>query len=326
MQVPQIVGADISKKSIDLFINSKGVHCKIENSAEGFKTLLKWFRLHELNNEELIIVMEHTGLYSFAFENFLHLKKIKLAKVPARQIQLSIGLTRGKTDKVDAKRIGWYGKQNLESLQIRKQSNALIARLRLLLTTRQNLVKQRAAAIVFLKEMNFCCQLKKTDAIVVSMSKVIKTLNEEIKKLDRHIEVLINEEKSFAINCGLLQSIPGVGKVLASHMIVVTENFTRFANARKLACYCGTAPFENSSGTSIRKGTRVSQLADKKMKTLLDLGAKAAIQHDPEIKEYYQRRIESGKPKMSSINVVRNKLLYRMFAVIKKQQSYKLAA
>jgi transposase len=129
-------------------------------------------------------------------------------------------------------------------------------------------------------------------------------------------------EKSIKNNYYLLQSIKGVGKTLAMTTIIKTANFTKFSNARKFACFCGTAPFENTSGTSIRGKTRVSHLADKRMKTLLDLGAKTAIQYDKELREYYLKRTTNGKSKMSTINVVRNKLLYRMFAVIKRQTPF----
>ena len=123
-------------------------------------------------------------------------------------------------------------------------------------------------------------------------------------------------------NFYLLQSIKGVGKVVTLAVIIKTHNFTRFDNARKFACFCGTAPFEHSSGTSIKKKSRVSHLADKQMKSLLDLSAKSAIQYDKELREYYLKRTEAGKSKMSTINVVRNKILYRMFAVIKRQTPF----
>ena len=58
------------------------------------------------------------------------------------------------------------------------------------------------------------------------------------------------------------------------------------------------------------------------MKTLLDLSAKTVIQYDKELREYYLKRTQNGKPKMSTINVVRNKILYRMFAVIKRQTPF----
>lgn len=86
--------------------------------------------------------------------------------------------------------------------------------------------------------------------------------------------------------------------------------------------YCGTAPFPNRSGTSKRGKTKVSHLANKKAKILLDLCAKSALQHNPEMKMYYKRRLESGKTEMETINVIRNKLLSRVFAVVKRGTQY----
>jgi transposase len=110
--------------------------------------------------------------------------------------------------------------------------------------------------------------------------------------------------------------------VTATAAIVKTGNFTQFRDARKFACYCGIAPFEHSSGKSIRGKARISHLADKEMKTLLHQSAKCAIQFDKELKSFYERRLAMGKSKKSTINIVRNKILYRMFSVIKRQTPF----
>ncbi|WP_175546101.1 transposase, partial [Flavisolibacter ginsengisoli] len=134
--------------------------------------------------------------------------------------------------------------------------------------------------------------------------------------------VLIESNSSIKQNQDLLLSIKGVGKVLSLETIIKTRNFSRFKKARKFACYCGTAPFPCESGTSLKMKTKVDSHADKRMKTLLDLSAKTAIQHDKELREYYLKRLEKGKSKMSTINIVRNKILYRMFAVVKRQTPF----
>lgn len=105
-------------------------------------------------------------------------------------------------------------------------------------------------------------------------------------------------------------------------MIVFTEGFKKFDCWRKFASYCGTAPFPNSSGSSIRGRTKISNLANKKIKSLLDLCAKSSIQFNEEMKAYYNKRIAQGKNKMSTINVIRNKILARIFAVINRQSPY----
>jgi transposase len=105
-------------------------------------------------------------------------------------------------------------------------------------------------------------------------------------------------------------------------MIAYTENLQKFSNSRQFSCYAGVAPFEHSSGTSIRGKSRVSHYANKKAKRLLNLAASVAIQHNQELKQYYQRRVGEGKSKMSTLNIVRNKLIDRMFVVVKRQPPY----
>jgi len=84
----------------------------------------------------------------------------------------------------------------------------------------------------------------------------------------------------------------------------------------------GVAPFKHQSGSSIRGRTRVSKLANMTMKTLFSLGATSAIQHSPEIKQYYQRKLAEGKKPMSVINAVRNKLITRIFACVNQERKY----
>ena len=105
-------------------------------------------------------------------------------------------------------------------------------------------------------------------------------------------------------------------------MISYTENFTRFSNARKFNCYAGLAPFAHQSGSSIKGKARVSRLANKEAKTLLNLAASSAIRFNTEMRAYYQRRVQEGKRKMSCLNIIRSKMVARMFAVIKRQTPY----
>jgi len=67
-------------------------------------------------------------------------------------------------------------------------------------------------------------------------------------------------------------------------------------------------------------------MANKLLKKQLHLCALAALTHDPELKAYYNRKVEEGKHKMLVINNIRNKLIHRVCAVIKRQQPYQKAA
>jgi transposase len=321
MKVQHIIGADLSKKSIDLVCHLLKSHVQIENTITGFKDLMQWFKQQKINASKTMIVMEHTGLYSYCFEKFLHQHQIPFCKVNALTIKRSMGLVRGKTDKLDAARIAAYGYEKKDKLTIDVPASDSLRRLQMLHSTRERLVRHRASLICSIKEYK-CIGIPDKDVIMQTQLQLIKNFDKQIVKLMTEIETIIEKQEALKQNFRLLQSIRGVGKVVALVTIIKTHNFTRFANARKFACFCGTAPFPHDSGTSIKKRTRVSHLADKQMKSLLDLSAKSAIQYDKELREYYLKRTEGGKSKMSTINVVRNKILYRMFAVIKRQTPY----
>ncbi|MEQ9443004.1 MAG: IS110 family transposase [Cyclobacteriaceae bacterium] len=81
--------------------------------------------------------------------------------------------------------------------------------------------------------------------------------------------MLIKEDESFRHQFDLVTSVDGVGEVVFCEMVITTNEFKLFSCPRKFACYSGVAPFEHTSGTSIRDGTRVSHLANKQMKKLL---------------------------------------------------------
>jgi transposase len=322
MKIPHIIGADLSKKTIDLASYQLKISLKIDNNVSGFQYFINWITQQGIDVSEVVVVMEHTGLYSYQLEQFLHQYKVRFTKVSGLAIKRSMGLVRGKNDKQDAIRIAQYGFEKADRLLEDKAQSSALHRLQLLYSTRQRLVKNRASLINAVKEYNYAFELKPTDIVIACQLRTIKFLGKEIAKVNQEMEKIIKADRALNCNYELLQSIIGVGKVVALAIIIKTANFSRFTDARKFACYCGVAPFEETSGTTLRAKTRVSDLADKKIKTILDLASKSAIQHDKELHDYYQNRVAHGKSKRSTINVVRNKLLYRMFAVVKRQTPY----
>jgi len=319
--VQKIVGADLSKKSIDLAIHATQEHLRIDNNREGFKKMVHWLKYQKIDPSRLTIVMEHTGLYSYCFEAFLHEKGYRFNKVNPLDIKYSIGLTRGKSDKMDAARIAAFGFEKQGRLKAETPLSQALQALKLLNTSREKLVSTRAGLKASIEEFRNI-GLKDSSMALHCQLQVVAQLDKQIEKLDKEIKEVIHQEEKIAKNYALLNSIKGVGPVVATNTIIKTHNFERFANARKFACYCGIAPFENSSGTSVRRRTRVNHMADKGMKTILDLAAKSAIGCDKELKEFYQKRVEQGKSKMSTINIIRNKIVGRMFAVVNRQTPY----
>lgn len=321
MKFQHIIGADLSKKTIDLVIAESRTHLQIKNTPAGFRQMIRWFGENKIDSKLTLIVMEHTGLYSYCFEDFLHLRQIAFTKVNALAIKHSVGMVRGKTDKVDAGRIAAYGSEKRDQLKVQPAGDKALKRLQMLVSTRDRLVRQRTGLSCAVKEYRNI-GIDEKDLLIESQLQLIDMINKQVEQLETEMQSIMEGDSQLKQNFLLLQSIKGVGKILAMATIIKTNNFKNFPTARKFACYCGTAPFEHTSGSSIKKRTRVSHLADKQMKTLLDLAAKTAIQYDKEQRVFYLRRVEAGKSKMSTINIVRNKIIYRMFAVIKRQTPF----
>jgi len=164
---------------------------------------------------------------------------------------------------------------------------------------------------------------KKLWGDVLKINKVvIKQLQKAIEKVERKMKEIIQSDEQLKLQNELIQSIPGVGPQTALYIILVTKSFQSFENWRQVACYAGVARFEYSSGSSIKGRTKVNHLADKKLKSLLNMCALNSKKHDAELKQYYARKVAEGKSKMLVLNNIRCKLLGRIFATIKRGTPY----
>jgi len=323
MQILDTVGIDMSKLNFDVRIHSTQSYAQFENSNKGFKKLIIWtYKNSSFARENIFFVLEHTGLYSHKISVYLTENKILFALVPGLEIKRSLGLSRGKDDKVDATNIAKYAYRLRDEIKPYKMPSEQLQSLKRLLSLRDRLVKQRAGFKSSLKEENRILIKKENHVLFKSQEKMVDYLTKQIEILEKEMMGIIKSDELLITQFRLIVSIKGVGMQTALFMIAYTHAFTKFENWRKFASYCGVAPFPNMSGTSIRGKTKVSNLANKRIKSLLDLCAKCAIQRNMEMKIYYNRRIDEGKNKMSTINIIRNKLLSRIFAVVNRSTPY----
>ncbi|MFT5822417.1 MAG: transposase [Crocinitomix sp.] len=270
----------------------------------------------------MLFIFEHTGLYSHALALYFTEKNIAFALVSGLEVRRSLGISRGKDDKTDAKKIARYGYRLKEEIEpYRMPSKALIV-LKNLLTLRERLVKQNSGFKVTLNEQKRVFDQKENKILFQTQERMIHYLSKQIEAVELETLRIIRSSEQLSEMYDLIITVKGVGRQIALFMIVYTDAFTKFKNARKFASYCGIAPFPNSSGTSLRGKTRVSPLANKRIKSLLEMGARSAIQFSPEMRMFYQKRVEKGKNKSSTLNIVRNKLVARIFAVIERKTPY----
>ena len=190
-----------------------------------------------------------------------------------------------------------------------------------LLSLREKLIKHRTAYKNGISDLKDCYKEGETLLIKDIQLRLISGVEEEILKVEKAIFYIIQMDPLMLKNFNLVTSVKGIGKILGMYLIAFTDNFTSFVDARSFACFSGIAPFANSSGQVVGK-SKVHPYANKQLKSLLSMAAMAVIQVKGEYREYYQKRLEMGKNKMSSLNIIRNKIIFRAFAVIKRGTPY----
>ena len=265
---------------------------------------------------------ENTGNYSLKLAIFLSDKSIDYVEENPLLIKRSVGIVRGKTDKLDLFMIARYAWLHREELVVSTVRDTELQELGRLLAFRDQLVRDRTGMINSFKELKSLLKSPSTDTCCKSIKCSTAYITKQILVLENRMKDLMKSEISLDKNFSLLNTIKGVGLVLGCQLLYHTSNFKRFENWRQFSSYCGTAPFEYSSGTSIKRRNRCHHIGDRKMKTLLTLASVSAIQCDSELKLYYKKKVAEGKPKMVALNNVRNKLLARVFAVIKRGTPY----
>lgn len=325
METHYFIGIDISKKKFDAALTLDGKNFQeyqVENNPKAIRSFFTLLKRQLSSLKHLTVCLEHTGIYCLPLLNYLVKLQIKVCVEHALQIKQSQGMTRGKNDKVDAKRIALYAFKNQHDLSLWKPQRESIQKLKGMLVLRERLMKAKVQLEVPLVEAQEFIIPSLQKEILKHSSKSIDTINRDIACLEKSIAKLVKEDQQIAQQYKLASSVPGVGKITALNVIVSTGEFTRITEAKKFACYAGVAPFEHISGSSIRGKTRVSKMANMTLKRLFHMGAMTAIQHCPELSYYYHRKVDAGKNKMSVINAVRNKLISRVFACIKHNRPY----
>lgn len=326
MKKSYVIGVDVSKLTLDAHCYGISEFMLVANNTKGYKTLLKWIKKLNRDLNEVIIVMEYCGVYTYALEKFLHEHHIDFVKRSALDIKRSAGIKRGKTDKADAQMISRYGWYRREELKPMKPVGKMQQHLQQLMAHRDKMVADHSSYQSRIKELQQNMGNDLSSKITRSTQYIMDVLEVEIKQTESQIKELLKEEQKLQVNYELITSIKGVGFVSAVYFLIVTENFTRFTDVRKFACYCGVAPFKSESGTSIRGKTKTSYLANRKIKSLLTMAAISAINHQPELKAKYEKKLKEGKAKMVALNMIRFELIERIFAVIKRQTPYVLKA
>jgi transposase len=317
------IGIDVSKAKLDCSLllevaSSKRRAKTVANTQAGITDLLAWCAKQHVANHELHAILEGTGVYHEQAALALTDAGVTVSIVNPAQVKdfgRSLGI-RTKTDGVDSLVLARYG----ALLSPRPwQPPTREARVLQALLSRREAIAQDLQ-----RERN---RLEKADAtetpplIHQSLVDSIAFLETQLAKLQQDIDDHIQKHPDLKADRKLLTSIPAVGPQVGNHLLSVMHNH-RFQSAEQLAAYLGLVPVERQSGTSILGRPHLSKAGPARIRAILYMAAVVGTQHNPHLKDLYQRLQERGKTKMSALGAVMRKLVHLCFGVLKTRQPY----
>lgn len=328
MYFSQFIGVDISKNTLDAAIypakDKKLDFLHFDNTQKGLGEMMTWLKRRGVKPSEMVICAEHTGVYTNPLIAFADKKGLALSLNSPLDIKHSMGIARGKNDAVDAGRIAEYAHNHRDKLRLYEKPSEAIMKLQYLLTERRQYMRQRTALI----NLNSAMGKYETREARTRNESAIHHCEKLVKKVEEQMMAVLCTDPDVKRNFDLVSSVKGIGLINAINTVVYTNNFKAFETPRRYACYIGVAPFDHTSGTSVKGRTQVSKICRTQQKAELSMAARSAVVHDPGLKRYYQRKMKEkggGKDVHGIVlNAVKFKLILRMFAVVKSGQPYKV--
>ena len=307
MSAQAVIGVDVAKRTFDACITDASKPKTYANNKSGIKSFIKSLQLLTAP----FVVMEATGSYQRALTRMLAAAGITYSVVNPRTIRhfAKAGNILAKTDHIDARVITLYGERMGPRITIPPTEAAI--RLKALVARRRTLVdfaaeeKKRAQTIEpFLRD---------------DIHEMIASLQQKIAARDRQIEQLIHGCESWATQAQLLNTVPGVGKVLISTLLAGLPELGLLPH-KQIAALVGVAPYNDDSGQ--HAGDRRCWGGRPHVRAALYMATVSAIRCNPVIKAYYQQLKDRGKKSKVAIVACMHKLLRILNAMLRDSKPW----
>ena len=298
------VGIDVSKAWLDIAVHPGEDGWRTENTESGIGKLIK--RLQTLQIER--IVVEATGGYEAKLVERLLQAELPVARVnPGRVRKFAQGLNWfAKTDKIDAKALALFGEKAQPRLLVLPSE----AEKRL-----SALIKRRKQVLDMLTAEQNRLELAEKQ-VLEYIRNVVQLLQKQVDELDDQIQDLIDQTPDLKKKRDLLQSVPGVGKVLSATLVAQMPELGS-CNRKEIAALGGLAPFNHDSGR--KHGRRMIRGGRPFVRSVLYMATISATRFNPVIKAMYERLLKAGKQKKVAIVACMRKLLTILNAMIRTQ-------
>lgn len=290
-----------------------------DNNFEGFSDCMLWLNEHGAVAAQTIVCVEATGVYAETLCSYFFAQGYQLAVEGAHKVKRAFKTT-NKNDPTDSRQIAESACRYEDELSWWEPKTAIIEQIRVLLATREQLVRQRTMSRNMRKMLTH--KTVQTPLANSLLEETIVHLKTQIKTLEAEIRRLIREDPPLSELLTLLPSIPSVGLLMSAHLLVVTDGFRREVTARQLAAYLGICPHEHTSGKTIRRPSKSRGYGPPILRKLVYLAALNLLQHQEKYQRYYARKVGQGKSPRLVLNTLSNKLLRVICAVVRDRQPY----
>ena len=298
------VGIDVAKDSLDVCLLPTEHHFTVTNDGDGFTQLV-----NELPAAgTCLVVLEATGGYQRRVVAALVAAGHAVAVVNPRQVRdfaRGLGIL-AKTDRLDARVIARFGEQaQPRPVEISSEKQA---ELQELVTRRRQLVELRTA------EKN---RLETATAKTVrnNIRHHVEQLDKQILQLEEAIGEAVRSDPQLASRATLLKTVPGVGAVTVSNLLVDLPELGRL-NRQQIAALVGLAPFNRDSGKF--HGRRAIWGGRAAVRSVLYMAALTARRSNPIIRAFAQRLEATGKPFKVVLTACMRKLLVILNTMVQR--------
>lgn len=317
------IGIDIASNDFtaSIFTQSEGIigiKENVSNNIAGFKDFIKWLAQKGITTENSVICMEATGVYSEQISYFLYTKGYQVVVEAPHKVKKAFHFE-DKTDTVDSKQIAEYSYRFYDKLTLWRPNDEVFEQIKTLMSTREHLTEQLIADKNALKSLER--KVVKTPLANKIYKKNIKNVQKSIDIIDDEIKKLIDKKPTIKQTIANLDTIVGVGNLLAVNIMFVTNGFTN-TSYKNIASLIGIAPHQYSSGKSVHRTPKSRRHGNHTIRKLLHLAARSVATHNEKFKKYFLRKLEEGKPKKLIYNNIANKLLKIICAIIKSNTPY----
>ena len=321
-------GVDIAKDTaVFSLIDSEGAELgrpiTFKNGSKGFSEAVKWLKklVKKQKPFHINITMEATGVYYLSLAKFFAKQKgVTVAVVNPAQVKAfgDAGLVRTKTDGVDAFLIARFAQamKPTEWTPPKPHEEQMLNMVRHVDTIKEMIQAERNR----LHHLEIVGE--STLDVQKSIKKHIRFLEKQIDEQNSGLKKLVKGHPETDEDVKRLCSIPGIGETTAFSLITEIGDVSRFDGVKQLVAHAGLAPKEQTSGTSVKGKSMICKRGSRKLRKALYMPAMVAIQHNPVVRDFYERLVMGGKKRKLALIACMRKLLHIAYGILKNKTSF----